>query len=472
MNKTLRTVIMVTAPLASLMTLAFGLHIGAEAGVHAVAVSATPRSPSVSRGYLRLTAYYDETGVKETVELTELTVTARVRDKDQVTTTRTSADGIVDVPVELPADIGDDEEILVRATRKEEPYPLVEGRIKASVLAPEKGAEPPAYRALRPTKQVGDIVVDLSIPDGRLAAEANTRAFVRMRVNGGPPANPKVELAPEGGMDGTVVRVCPKEGLAELALVATFPITGIGIVVTDGDGPDKKKGEWFGAVPVAMGAPRVLLPYSEPAGAPFHLDVRASNARAGVYVMIDDAKGRAFADYKPLRVTTSGAESATVDVPPLPEGLYFLTASGDPKAVDALDSSALARPFLVRKTPPDPCSLLNALTPTAGPIKRTQVLDGLYVRRQGDRQKKRRGLFLGLLSLTVAALLEIVLLLSAAHDARADLAARMSEVLDEGEAASIDADTKRSRGVPRMAIAILIALLGFALIGAFVVWRV
>ena len=238
MHKTLRTVIMVTAPLASLMTLALGLRIGAEAGVHAVSVSATPRSPAVSRGYLRLTAYYDETGVKETVELTELTVTVRLRDKEQVTTTNTNADGILDVPVELPADLADDEEILVRVNRKEEQYPLVEGRIKASVLAPEKNAETLGYRALRPTKQAGDVVVDLSVPDGRLAAEANTRAFVRMRLNGAPPANPKVELAPEGGMDGSVVRVCPKEGVAELSLVATFPVTGIGIVVTDlgGDG--------------------------------------------------------------------------------------------------------------------------------------------------------------------------------------------------------------------------------------------
>ncbi len=472
MNKTVRTVIMVTAPLASLMTLALGLRIGAEAGVHAVSVTATPRSSSVSRGYLRLTAYYDETGVKETVELTELMVNVRVRDAEQNTATRTNTDGIVDVPVELPADIRDDEEILVRVNRSAEPYPLVEGRIKASVLAPEKSAETLGYRALRPTKQVGDIVVDLSLPDGRVAAEANTRAFLRMRRDGASPANPKVELSPEGGMDGSLVRICPKEGVAELSLVATFPITGIGIVVTDGDGADKKKGEWFGAVPVAMGAPRVQLPASEPAGAPFHVEVRASNARAGVYIAIDDAKGRAFSDYKPLRVTTTGAESATVDVPALPEGLYFFTASGDPKAIDSLDSSAVARPFLVRKTPPDVCSLLDALTPTAGPIKRTPVLDGLYVRRQGDRQKKHRGLFLGLLSLTVAALLEIVLLLSAAKDARADLAARMSEVLDEDEKRGIDADEKRSSGLPRMAVAILIALLGFALIGAFVIWRV
>ncbi len=472
MKKTLRTVLMVTAPLASLMTLALGLRIGAEAGVHAVSVSATPRSPSVSHGYLRLTAYYDETGVKETVELAELVVTVHVRDNDQVETTKTNTDGILDVPVELPADIGDDEELLVRVNRKAEPFPLVEGRIKASVLAPEKNTSTLGYRALRPTKQAGDIVVDLSVPDGRVAAEANTRAFVRMRRDGAPPANPKVELAPEGGMEGSVVRVCPKEGMAELSLVATFPITGIGIVVTDGEGADKKNGEWFGAVPVAMGAPRVQLPASEPADVPFHVEVRASNARAGVYVVIDDAKGRAFSDYKPLHVTTSGAESATVDVPALPEGLYFLTASGDPKAIDALDSSAVARPFLVRKSPPDVCSLLDALTPAAAPLKRVPVLDGLYVRRQGDRQKKRRGLFLGILSLTVASLLEIVLLLSAAKDARSDLAARMSEVLNEDEAAGIDADERRSSSVPRMAIAILIGLLGFALIGAFVISRV
>jgi hypothetical protein len=470
-NKTVRTVIMVTAPLASLMTLAVGLRIGAEAGVHAVAVTATPRSPAVSRGYLRLTGYYDETGVKETVALSDLTVTVRVRESEQVIATATNADGIVDVPVELPGDIKDDEGIAIRVMRKSEPFPLVDGRITASVFAPERG-EPLGYRALRPTKQTGDIVVDLSIPDGRVASETSTRAFVRMRAGGAVPPSLKVELAPEGGMDGSLVRICEAQGVAELALVATFPITGIGVVVTSGEGSEKKKGEWFGAVPVAMGAPRVKLPASEPANTPFKVEITASNARAGVYVMVDDARGRAFADYKPLRVSTNGAEAAMVDVPPLPEGLYFFTTSGDPKAIDALDSSAVARPFLVRKELPDVCSLLDSLAPAAAPIKRTPVLDGLYVRRQGDRQKKRRGLFLGILSLTVAALLEIVLLLSAAKDARADLAAHMSEVLDEDEARGIDADERRASSVPRMAVAILIAMLGFALIGAFVIWRV
>jgi hypothetical protein len=471
LNKTVRTAIMVTAPLASLMTLAFGLHIGAEAGVHAVMVSVTPRSPSVSRGYLRLTAYYDETGVKETVALSDLTVTVRVRDKEQVTATQTNADGIVDVPVELPADLTDDEELLVRVRRAGEPFPLVEGRLKASVFAPEAAADAPRWHALRPTKQTGEIVLDLSVPDGRVAAETATRAFVRMRVGGAPPKNAKVLLTPEGGMDGSIVRVCP-QGFAELSLVATFPVTGIGIVARDGDGADEKKGEWFGAVPVAMGAPRVKLPASVPAGKPFELEVTASNARSGVYVVIDDARGRAFADYRQIRVTTSGAEAAKLDVPPLPEGLFFLTASGDPKAIDALDSSAVARPFLVRSEPPDACALMDALLPAVAPVKRAAALDGLYVRRQGDRSKKRRGLFLGIFSLTVAALLEIVLLLSASKDARADLAAHMSEVLDEVDARGIDQDEKRTSSVPRMGIAILIAMLGFALIGAFVVWRV
>ena len=42
-----------------------------------------------------------------------------------------------------------------------------------------------------------------------------------------------------------------------------------------------------------------------------------------------------------------------------------MTASGDPKAIDALDSSAVARPFLVRKDAPDACSLIDALLPAA-----------------------------------------------------------------------------------------------------------
>ena len=48
----------------------------------------------------------------------------------------------------------------------------------------------------------------------------------------------------------------------------------------------------------------------------------------------------------------------------------------------------------------------------------------------------------------------------------------MSAILDEDEARGIDQDEARSSGVPRLAVAILIALLGFTLIGAFVIWRV
>jgi hypothetical protein len=473
MNKTLRTVIMVTAPLASLMTLALGLRIGAEAGVHAAMVSVTPKSGKTTRGYVRVVAYYDESNVKETVALDDLAVVVRVRGAETKWSGATNPDGIVDIPVELPGDLREDEAIDVTVRRTTEPYPLANGRVSAALFFPDKSAEAPRVRAVRPTKREGAIALDLTIPDVRLSPEVPTRAFVKMRIDGTAPKAPRVTLAPEGGIESSLVRTCP-DGVAELALVASFSITGIGVTVKDGDAGSggEKTGEWFGALPVAMGAPRVHLPTSEPAGKPFDVDVVASNARSGVYVVVDDAEGRAFSDFQPIRVTQSGAQKATFHVPALPEGLYFMTASGDPKAIDALDSSAVAHPFVVRKEPPDACALYDALLPQMQPTKRTDVLDGLYVRRQGDRAKKRRGLFLALFSLAVAAVLEIVLLVSASRDARADLASQMKDLLDEEDAKAIDLDAKESKGVPRLLVAVLIALLGFTLIGAFVVWRV
>jgi hypothetical protein len=470
-NKTLRTVIMVTAPLASLMTLALGLRIGAESGVHAAMVSVSPKSTKTTRGWVRVVAYYDESNVKETVELNDLVVVVRVRGAETKWAGATNFDGIVDVPVELPADLRDDESIQVTVRRTTEPYPLADGRVSAALFAPDKSAEPPRVRAVRPTKREGAIALDLSIPDVRLSAEASTRAFVKMRIDGSPPKAPKITLAPEGGIDATLVNTCP-DGVAELALVATFQITGLGVKVKDGEPGSEKTGDWFGALPIAMGAPRVHLPTSEPAGKPFDVDVVASNARSGVYVVVDDAEGRVYSDFQPIKVTQSGAQRATFHVPALPEGLYFMTASGDPKAIEALDSSAVAHPFVVRKEAPDACALYDALLPQMAPTKRTDVLDGLYVRRQGDRAKKRRGLFLALFSLAVAAVLEIVLLVSASRDARADLASQMKDVLDEEDAKAIDLDSQQKKAVPRLLVAVLIALLGFTLIGAFVVWRV
>src|SRR5262249_35015072 len=130
--------------------------------------------------------------------------------------------------------------------------------------------------------------------------------------------------------------------------------------------------------------------------------------------------------------------------------------SNDPRGAEAIEGGTVARPVLVTSEALDRCALGARLAPSAaGGFPRTIVLDGSTGRRDGMRERRRLRTTIGVDALALAALLETLLIASAARRAKIDLEPRFS----------------RGSPVGSVAIGLLAALLGFALLAALVLYR-
>jgi hypothetical protein len=173
--------------------------------------------------------------------------------------------------------------------------------------------------------------------------------------------------------------------------------------------------------------------------------------------------------------------TASLRSPRLAPGLYWAVASDDPMGAAQLGPGTSTSPFFVARAdeealsfgtdrsvcmPPSGAqdvartvSLCLALAATA-PVPRWKVLDGFQVQHAREGEKRARGLALAVGALVVAALLEAVLLLRAAAASRA----RLRALADAGATLQ----PLRGSRVVAVVAALLVALLGFALLAAFV----
>jgi hypothetical protein len=168
--------------------------------------------------------------------------------------------------------------------------------------------------------------------------------------------------------------------------------------------------------------------------------------------------------------------------PKLPPGLYWIAAAGDASGASALGPGSVARPFFVAKdavsalgygTEPSVCVApgdvrdaprvasvcLSLAAPT--PLTRWVAVDGFGWKRERDAAQRARGVLIAGGAIVLAVLLETVLLLRMAAMARAQL-----------KAAERSEEAGGSRLVVKgwnVAAAILLAMMGFALLGAFLV---
>jgi hypothetical protein len=190
--------------------------------------------------------------------------------------------------------------------------------------------------------------------------------------------------------------------------------------------------------------------------------VTMPTARSTAYVEIDDAAGRAWAVAPALSAAPDGSSGTRVQAPGLAPGLYWAVAAADPASAAALGAGTIARPFFVASSdeaalamgtdrtacmpPRDPrettnavsaCLALSPMTPTP----RWVALDGFVEQRDLDREARTKGLAVALGAIAIAVLLEAVLLWQAA--------------------------ARRRTGT--VAVAVLVGLLGFALLAAFIV---
>jgi hypothetical protein len=172
---------------------------------------------------------------------------------------------------------------------------------------------------------------------------------------------------------------------------------------------------------------------------------------------------------------------ADVRAPRLAPGLYWAVVAGDPAGAAQLGPGTLALPFVVAATDAaalafglDPSECTEPLDPRetarvlssclalsgARPVPRWEAIEGFSQVHAAERRRRDRGLSLALTAIGAGVALEVLLLLRAASAARARL-----RVPPEGADESLPLHAHPAWTV---AIGVLVAVLGFLMLAAFV----
>jgi hypothetical protein len=207
-------------------------------------------------------------------------------------------------------------------------------------------------------------------------------------------------------------------------------------------------------------------------------EIVAPAKRDLAYVEIDDDTGRVAAEIRPFRTDSMNRLHASFDVPRLPPGFYRLVVAGDARGGETMSPSSMQWPFLVADSDaaavalpgapaacrvsgdaPDLDHVLSwclALQPPHA-ITTWPALDGFPIKHGVEAQRRLQGFLVAIGSLAVAAVLETLLILGAVGAERRKMRA------------AADLEATRQRGArARVAVGLLVALLGFALIAMLV----
>jgi hypothetical protein len=457
-----RQVILVATPMVAAATLALGLRIGARDAVRAALVYAAPPARA-KRGFAwQVQAMREELGVREVLPLASLRVHARDGSKEATWTGSTNVDGVAEVWLDLPgADADDTVELSVESGET-----LAAGAVR---VARRSGDGASKQGSLSPSRRDGAILLDVAVSGQKMTPGFPTSLWVRATdaVGGSPLGGIRIDTEPEPGLTfAAPSAVTCKNGWAVLSGTANGHVLGTGLVAKANDG---REGHWFGALPVAGGSAFVAIPARVAPGAPLKLEAVLPTVRRLGYAEVDDEAGRAFAQTLSFEPDSGGFLRASIDLPPLADGTYWLVTSGEPRGAETLSGSAMARPFYVGDAPAgDPvCGAGPALAAAVGgPFARTLALDGFVASRAPARAKRERGRAIALSGLLFAALLEALLLVSGA---------RSNAMERAREERALDGELRENVGFRattlHIAIGVCVALLGFALLAAVVLYR-
>jgi hypothetical protein len=143
---------------------------------------------------------------------------------------------------------------------------------------------------------------------------------------------------------------------------------------------------------------------------------------------------------------------------------FFVAADDEAALAFGLDPETCAAARDVREEPRALSSCL-ALAP-ASPIPRRTALEGFSLLRAADAVRRARGLRIGVFAIAIAVLLEAALLLRAAAASRAAVPMGVDEPGNPNAIGPARFTAGRGWSV---AVALLVALLGFALLAALLV---
>jgi hypothetical protein len=456
-------VAIVLTPILAIATLAVGMRVGARRTVHAAIVYGAPRAHGATAFAWRVVTLVEEDGEREGEQRSGVTVHARAKGKDATWKGDSNEDGVAEARLELPGVArGDAIELEVLGDGMDEP--LAKGSVAWDDAAWMNEAPGPF---VRPSKREGAIALDVAVLGQKLVTRGDVPLMIRAtsRDDGHPVGGVTIVADPDPGLEvrAPSVTTCAL-GWARLPVSPRIYIAALGLHAKHLDG---RTGEWFGPLPVASGSIYAMVP-DVVKGDEAQLGVQA---RTLTYAEIDDADGRAFADW--TKLPGPGGDRAWLHPPPLSPGLKWFVTSSEPHPSEAFVGAAIARPFLVTganmpagvPSGDDPCAVgaYLALHP-AGGFHHAEVLDGFVSRKDANGERKRRGLAIGLTSLAIATVLELVLLLQTARRGRG-----LAPDAIAGLAGS-EALMKRS-GAGSVVVGVLLTVLGFGLIAAILLVR-
>jgi hypothetical protein len=475
---------LVATPLVAFTILVLALRSGAREDVRAAIVyGATPSKAGLGLAWQLLTLD-DDRGMKQPMALAALSVTAKANGREVTWTGASNDDGIAEVWLDLPGiKTGDALDLVVRDVKADDI--LARGAARWDAIPSRnragEGAPPWAHFGRRD----GDIVLDVAVYGQRLAPSFPTPLWVRATDRAGAPLD-DVGLTMETDgvrLNAPTARTDPR-GWAAFVATAQMHYASIGIKAAARDGHDAPlTGEWAGTIATAPGASFAKIETRLAPGAPHALEIIGASQHLA-YVEIQDSTGRVWAHTLPLVPDAGGAPRATLAMPALGEGLYWLVTSGTPSGAEKMSAATVVDPFFVAANDGEavsfgtskaacsgardarvaaralgPCA---ALTDSPGPFARWIALEGLTAKHAHDRERRHRGILLALGALVVASVLEGLIIVTGVRDSRRKLRA-------SGESASDEMKNSAPRVTAlQLAIGLLVALLGFALIATLV----
>jgi len=456
----------VLTPLAAVVTMAVGLRIGASPAVHAAVVYGAPPSADKRGLAWQLLTIVDDRSVREAIAMRGLTLIARAGGREVRWEGATNADGVAEVWLDLP-DVAQGDPVTLEVRASGEKAALAAGLVAWPTGAGREAVSGASFA--RPSKQDGELLIAVAVYGSRLVPGFSSSVWVhvRDRVTGAGVLGVTLDADAEPGLSLAAAHATTNaDGWAELRATPQIHVVALGLRAEAKGEPAPKHGAWYGALPVAPGAAFVEVPLESPAGAPLSFDVLVPTVLPRLYAEVDDAAGRAFAAVLDVEKGEKGPH-AVVQVRPLAAGSYWLVTAGDPRGAERLAGSAVARPFVVGGKGGAAAGELGPRLSTLAPprFSRFVALDGLPGRRAADGGRRQRGLLLAFGSLAVAAMLETLLILRGVERARRELA-RVAAMLEEDERA-----IERRFSAASVAIGLLLALLGFALLAALLTWK-
>ena len=466
-------------PFAAVLAVALGLRLGAPSAVRAALVYAAPVAAAGTGLAWQIVALEGDNGARAALAATVLDVTARSGGSVARWSGITNDEGVAEAQLALDVVAGASVELEVRAGASGSTV-LARGRAGMVAPAAPRGAPPPW---LPFAARGGAVVLDVAVLGQRAAPGWVAPVWVRATDASGGARLAGVSVEAERDTSVASARALTptdSNGWAELAVVP------VGLAVAlhlHASAPDGRSGDWVGGLFMSPGAPQIeTRALWGPDESPEVAVVPPSTQTTG-YVEIDDAQGRAWATtFDVVGRAASGGSLPRFDVhaPRLAPGLYWAVASNDAASATALGPGTMARPFFVAAgdeaalafgTNRDECAptadaretsrrLASCLAVSSvSAVPRWLALDGFVTARARASENRSRGLGVALGAVASAALIEALLVLRAAGASRA----RLRAALTGGDGPS---PISSALGI---AIGLLVALLGFLLLAAFLV---